>query len=404
MSATPWILSFRHPRVHWIRSGLTVFAMGLAFFLLCFLISLLTSLNSAVTQASSARLFLQSSVSLYVDLPRAYEAQIRGVDGVEDVTPFQWFGGFYQSPENFFAQFGVKPDSFFPMYEREMEIVEGPGGVTGAAARAAAMEALSADRRGCLIGGDLARKYGWKVGDTVPILGTIFQLQDGAAWDFNVVGLYEPLKSNVDGMTMWFRFDYLTESLDAELASGPDGCGAYAINLAAGADSAKVIAAVDGLFTNGPQRTTTTTEGAFQAGFVSMMGNVPMFVSMIGGAIVVAVFFAVINALLLAGRQRVAETGILKALGFSDGAIARSMLGEAALLTTLGVALGVGLTKGMEAGIRGSLGTMIPNFAVADQTLLLGVGALLVVGAVSGLAPALLLARLRPTQALRNEG
>ncbi len=404
MSATPWILAFRHPRVHWIRSGLTIFAMGLAFFLLCFLISLLTSLNSAVTQSSSARLFMQSSVSLYVDLPRGYEAQIRGVDGVDDVTPFQWFGGYYQAPENFFAQFGVKPDSFFPMYEREMAIVEGPGGATGAAAGPAALEALRADRRGCLIGVDLGRKYGWKVGDTVPIMGTIFQLQDGAAWDFNVVGLYEPLKSNVDGMTMWFRQDYLLESLDAGLATGPDGCGAYAINLEAGADSAKVIAAVDGLFTNGPQRTTTTTEGAFQAGFVSMMGNVPMFVSMIGGAIVVAVFFAVINALLLAGRQRVAETGILKALGFSDGAIARSMLGEAALLTALGVALGVGLTKGMEAGIRGSLGTMIPNFAVADQTLLLGVGSLLVVGAVSGLAPALLLARLRPTQALRNEG
>lgn len=404
MSATPWILSTRHPRVHWIRSSLTVFAMGLAFFLLCFLVSLLTSLNSAVTQASSARLFMQSSVSLYVDLPRGYEAQIRGVDGVADVTPFQWFGGYYQSSENFFAQFGVKPESFFPMYEREMEIVEGPGGVKGEAARPAVMEAFRADRRACLIGGAMSKKYGWKVGDTVPIIGTIFQLEDGTAWEFVVVGIYEPLKSNVDGLTLWFRFDYLTEMLDAELANGPDGCGAYAINLGPGADSAKVIAAVDGLFTNGPQRTTTTTEGAFQAGFVSMMGNVPMFVAMIGGAIVIAVFFAVINALLLAGRQRVAETGILKALGFSDGAIARSMLGEAALLTAQGIALGLLLTKGMEAGIRSSLGVMIPNFAVADRTLLLGVGALLMVGAVSGLAPALLLARLRPTQALRNEG
>jgi len=404
VSATPWILSRRHPRVHWMRSGLTVLAMGLAFFLLCFLLSLLTSLNSAVTQASGSRLFMQSSVSLYVDLPRSYEGQIRGVDGVQDVTPFQWFGGYYQSPKNFFAQFGVKPDSFFPMYERELDIVEGPGGTTGAAARPAVMEAFRGDRRACLIGGAMAKKYGWKVGDTIPILGTIFQMADGSAWEFKVVGIYEPLKSNVDGLTLWFRYDYLTENLEAELSSGPDGCGAYAINLDSGADAAAVIATLDGLFTNGPQRTTTTTEGAFQAGFVSMMGNVPMFVAMIGGAIVVAVFFAVINALLLAGRQRVAETGILKALGFSDWAIARSMLGEAALLTVLGIALGLLLAKGMEGGLRQGLGTFIPNFAVADRTLLLGVGSLIVVGLISGLAPALLLARLRPTQALRNEG
>lgn len=404
MSATPWILALRHPAVHWMRSALTVLAMVLAFFLLCFLVSLLTSLNSAVTQASSSRLFMQSSVSLYVDLPRSYEAQIRGVDGVDDVTPFQWFGGYYQTPENFFAQFAVKPDSFFPMYARELEIVAGPGGSTGAAAGPAVMEAFRADRRACLIGGAMAKKFGWQVGDTIPILGTIFQLENGAAWEFNVVGIYEPQKSNVDGLTLWFRYDYLTETLDAELASGPDGCGAYAINLEPGADAARVIAAVDGLYTNGPQRTTTTTEGAFQAGFVSMMGNVPMFVAMIGGAIVVAVFFAVINALLLAGRQRVAETGILKALGFSNGAIARAMLGEAAVLTLLGIALGLLLTVLMEPGIRSALGTFIPNFAVAGRTLLLGVGALLVVGAVSGLAPALLLARLRPTQALRNEG
>lgn len=404
MSATPWLLSRRHPRVHWARSFLTVFAMGLSFFLLCFLVSLLTTIEAAVSQASSTRLFMQSSVSLYVDLPRSYEAQIRGVDGVADVTPFQWFGGYYQDPGNFFAQFGVLPDSFFPMYERELRIVEGPGGATGDAAGPAAIAAIRADRRACLIGDALVRKFGWKVGDTVPILGTIFQQENGQAWEFVVVGVYEPLKSNVDGLTMWFRFDYLTESLDGGLANGPDGCGAYAIQIHPGADSAAVSGAVDALFTNGPQRTTTTTEAAFQAGFVSMMGNVPKFVAMVGGAIVVAVFFAVINAMLLAGRQRVHETGILKALGFSDGAIARSMLGEALLLTACGAALGLLMTKVMEAGIRDSLGTFIPNFAVADATLLLGLGALTAVGFISGLAPALLLARVRPTQALRAEG
>ncbi len=406
MSGTPWILSRRHPRVHWARSALAVLAMGVAFFLLCFLISLLTTLSAAVSQASSDRLFMQSSVSLFVDLPRDYQPKIRATDGVADVTPFQWFGGYYQEPANFIPQFGIVPDSFFPMYERELRIVAGPGGVTGEAARQAVLDAMKADRRACLIGEGLAQdpKFKWKVGDTVPIIGTIFQKEDDTAWEFNVVGIYEPLKSNVDGRTMWFRHDYLLEMLDSGQASGPDGVGAYSINLQTGADAAAVIGALDSQFANGPQRTTTSTEAAFQAAFVSMMGNVPMFVAMVGGAIVIAVFFAVINAMLLAGRQRVGETGILKALGFHDGAIARAMLGEAVLLTILGSALGLLLTTLTESGLRAGFGTFIPNYHVTGATLLIGIGALTAVGLISGLFPALLLARLRPTQALRHEG
>jgi len=208
----------------------------------------------------------------------------------------------------------------------------------------------------------------------------------------------------VDGRTIWYRHDYLLEMLDSGQATGPDGIGAFAIQLETGADAATVIAALDGQFENGPQRTRTSTEAAFQASFVSMMGNVPKFVSIIGGAIVVAVFFAVINAMLLAGRQRVGETGILKALGFSDGAIGRSMMGEAALLTGLGVLLGVLMTKGSEAGFRAGLGTFLPNYSVTNATLVMGVVALGLVGLISGLVPALLLARLRANDALRHEG
>jgi putative ABC transport system permease protein len=406
LSATPWLLARRHPRVHWVRSTLTVLAMALSFFLLCLLISLLTTLKAAVSQASSERLFMQSSVSLYVDLPRDYLPKIRSTTGVADVTPFQWFGGYYQEPANFLAEFGVDPDAFFPMYERELRIVEGPGGATGEAARAAAIPAFKADRRACLIGADLARdpKFGWRVGDTVPIIGTIFQKTDRTAWEFNVVGVYEPLKSNVDGRTIWFRHDYLLEMLDAGQATGPDGIGAFAIQKEPGTDAAAVIAALDSQFTNGPQRTLTSTEAAFQASFVSMMGNVPRFVGMVGGAIVVAVFFAVINAMLLAGRQRIGETGILKALGFRDGAIARAMLGEAAILTALGAILGLLLTKGTEAGLRAGFGTYLPNYHVTGRTLAIGCGALAAVGLLSSIAPALLLARLRAQEALRHEG
>ena len=400
---TPWRLVARHLRTHWVRSGLTVTALALALFLFCTVRSVVTTLDSAISSAANNRLFVQSAVSLYVDMPIDYRDKIAAVDGVESVTYFQWFGGYYEDEKNFFAQFAIDHDVFFDMYRKDIRIIEGPGGVIGEGAWDAALDAMNADRRACLVGAGLVREFGWTVGQTIPIIPRIFVKEDGSAWDMVVAGVYEPVKSNVDDRTIFFRWDYFFETMTSQ-GSGLDGTGAYAVNMSPGADPASVIAQIDALFVNGPQRTKTTTEAAFQATFVSMMGNVPDFMAMIGGAIVFAVLFSVVNTMLMASRQRQHEAGILKALGFRDGALTRLVLVESLTLSLLGGGLGLLMAKASEQGLRHTMGTMLPGYAVEPRTLALGVGLSVAVGIVAAVAPAISLSRLRPVDALRSEG
>lgn len=401
---TPWILVRRNMRVHWLRTALTLLSLIVAMFLLCFLISLVTSLNSAVTGAATNRVITQSAVSLFVALPLDYQEKIEAVPGVEVVTKFQWFGAYYQEPKNFIAEFGIDHDVFFDMYDAELDINAGPDGITGPEARQAVIEAMAADRRAALIGTDLMEAFGWEIGDTVPLIGTIFPKIDGSAWEFHVVGTYLPKKSNMDGRTMFFRYDYLDETLQAGGASGPPGVSNYSITLADGYDPAQVIADIDKRFESGPQVTLTSTEAAFQASFVSMMGNLPFFVATIGGAVVFAVIFSVINTMLLSARQRTHEIGILKALGYRDAAVSRLMLGESVAVSLAGGGLGVLLAVGSAPGMRAGLGKDLPNYAVLPETALIGLLVALGIGIVAGLAPAVMGARLRPTEALRSEG
>ena len=404
MSRTPWRLIFRHLRMHWLRTGLTLGALVIALFLFCFLVSIVTSLEAVSKQAATNRVIVQSAVSLFVDLPRDYQQKIASLDGVDQISKFQWFGGIYKDPANFFAQFGVDEDLFFDQYARDVEVIEGLNGETGSEAKAAVLAAMAADRRAAVIGIGLVRRFGFKVGDTIPLIGTIYQRADGGAWDFNVVGIYRPLKQNVDDQTLWFRYDYLEESLDSGDATGPLGVGTYAVNVVPGHDPAAVIAAIDSLFVNGPQKTMTTTEAAFQASFISMFGNIPKFLGTIGGAVVFAVFFSVVNVMLMGARQRIRETGILKALGFNDSVLARLALTESLVVSLLGGGLGVLFAFLIDEPLRQVLAKYIPTFRVEPATLLWGLGIALVIGLVAGLAPAVQMARLRPTEALRSEG
>jgi putative ABC transport system permease protein len=209
----------------------------------------------------------------------------------------------------------------------------------------------------------------------------------------------------MDDRTMWFRFDYLEEAIRSGGVSGPPvSSGVYTVNVAQGHDSAQVIADIDALFANGPQVTMTTTEAAFQATFVAMMGNLPLFVGTIGGAVAFAVFFSVINTMLMSARQRTHETGILKALGFRNGAVGLVMLGESLALSLVGGGLGVGLALVSQESLRQSMGQWWPQFAVEPRTAWTGMAITLGIGLVAGVMPALLAARLRPSDALRSEG
>jgi putative ABC transport system permease protein len=373
------------------RSTLTFLFATLALFLLVFLRSVVTTLDSAVKSAATNRLATQSAVSLFVHLPESYRPRIAQVPGVESVSPWTWFGGTFQDPENFFAQFAVDLGLTFDQYP-ELEVP------------AEQRERLLADRQGAMVGEDLANQFGWKVGSRVPLIPRIYARSGGGAWEFNVQAIYRSTKPNLDQKTMFFHDLYFREVVREQLGDIGVGANVYMVKVADGYRSEDVAAAIDAIYDNGPQRTRTQTEAAFQAQFVSMMGNIPVLLGWIGGAVLFAIFFSVLNTTQMASRERSRDVGILKALGFRDALAGRLLIVESMLLVAAGGALGILLGLVTVPGLRRLFGTMIPNYHVEPSTVLLAGAVALGIGLVGGIVPAMRLRRLRPVEIFREEG
>lgn len=388
----PWKLLWRNLAGHPVRSLLTVGAVAVAVFLVCMLHAVTSGLTRTLSAASTNRLLVQSAVSLFVDLPLSYQQKLAPVPGIEAICRWQWFGGRYEQDKGgFFAQFGIDPATFLPSYP-ELQIVAG------------SYEEFSRTRTACVVGKDLADKYGWQVGQSVPITGTIFTRTDGKPWDFTVAAIYRSTSAAVDSQTLYFHFDYLHESLEQGGAAGPDGVGLYMLRMAPGTDPVAVQQAVDAMFENGPQRVQTTTEAEFNRQFISMLGDVPTLLQLVGGAVLFAIFFAVLNTMLMAGRERTRDIGILKALGFTDRTTALLLIGESVLVCGLGALLGAGIGMLLEAPLANATSSFLPGFGFDESTLWLGTGIALGVGLVSGVLPGLRAARLTPILALREVG
>lgn len=380
---------WRHP----VRTVLTFGFSALALFLFVFLTSVVTTLSAATKAAATNRIAVQSAASLYVYMPESYRQKIEQVPGVESTCPWVWFGGYYQDPRNFFAQFAVDLAVHVDQYP---EAVVDPG----------EREALLADRLGCLVGQELADQYGWKLGDRIPILSNIYTLGDKRAWEFTLRATYRSTKPNIDNKTMFFHWDYLKEmraGLRAQgFEAGGQDVGVWMTKVRDGFDPEAVIEAIDALFAAGPQRTRTQTEAAFQAQFASMLGNVPTFLGWIGGAVLFAIFFSVLNTAGMAGRERSRDAGILKALGFPDRLAGGMLLLESMAVVGVGGVVGATLAWAAAPEFRQVFAQFLPNYFVADETLLLGVGIALLIGFLGGLLPALRLVRLRTVTVLRE--
>ncbi|MBL8751174.1 MAG: ABC transporter permease [Planctomycetes bacterium] len=386
----PWKLLWRNVLRHPIRAILTVGSVATAVFLLCILDASYRGLDAAVADASKTRLWVQSAVSLFVDLPEGYQPKIEAVPGVKDVVRFQWFGGIYQDPSNFFAQFGVDAAKWSANYP-EIELVEGK------------LADWEAARTNCIIGRDLADRFGWRVGDHVPLIGAIFPRTDGGVWDFTIAGIYESRSVNIDQGTLYFHYEYLREGLEQGAVQGPRGVGVFLTCLHPGADASAAIAAIEQTYENGPQRVRATTEAEFQRQFITMLGSVPTLLAGIGSGVLFAIFFAVLNTVLMAARERTRDVGILKALGFTDGSIAGLLLSEAMLLCTAGGAVGAALALLSNRALWSFMSAFIPGFSIHTNVAMSGLALSVVIGALAGALPALRMRRLAPVTALRSE-
>jgi putative ABC transport system permease protein len=383
----PFVLVWRNLWRRPLRSLLTVLSLAVAIFLICGLRSIITTIRLAAEHADSRRLWVLSASGLFVELPLHYQERIRSIPGVGSTTKFQWFGGYYRSMQNFFAQFAVDPDMFvmFPEVQVEPE----------------ALQRLRDDRRGCIIGSTLAREFEWKVGDTIPLIGALHPHPEDKEWEFRVVGVYHSDRPNFDNRTMFFRWDYYEETL--KQGGVPPAVGVFVIRAAPGASEEQLIADVEDAFRDSEQRINCATESEFQRQFQSMWGNLPLFLTWIGGGVLLAILVACLNTMLMSMREQTAEIGILKALGFTNGTLFALFMLQATVLAMLGGGLGMLAAFATQVPFAQVLEMFAPGYHVKPGTFALAAVITLAIGPVAGFIPAWRARTLSCIAAFRGE-
>lgn len=369
------------------RTVLTVLSVAVSVFLLVSLRTLLSELegSSTLSPQSSLRLVIRHSVSLNIPLPLSYRQQIEQVPGVELVTPFQWFGGYYQDPKNFFAQFGVDPGTTVRI-------------ATDYAFHPAEVEAFKRDRTSAIVAGKLMDRFGWKVGERITIVGMIFPFN----LELVIAGTY----TGPDETGVYFHYDYFNELLRKYRPERADRVGTYWIKVRSVEDVPRVAAAVDQMFRNTDSPTKTETEKAFNLSFTSMLGNIKLFMSLIAAAVVFAIFLVTMNTMAMAVRERRGEIAVLKTLGFTRGQVLGLLVGESMLIAVGGGVVGVVGAKLVFGSIDLYKFTqgIIQHFNIDGSTIALGMILAGLVGMVSAAVPAWRVVNTSIAGALRQLG
>jgi putative ABC transport system permease protein len=381
MKFLPLILrnTFRNRR----RTILTVLSISMSLFLVSTLRTLLNALESPpMTPESAMRVLVRHQTSLANLIPISYKDRIRQVEGVAEVSTYQWFGGIYKDPGNFFGQFAVDPETFFKVYS-EIRPIE-----------AAQMEAFTKERTAALAGVNLARKYGWNIGDRITLEGTIFP----RTLELTIRGL---VTGGASESVLFFHYDYLTEAF-----GNLDGASTFVVKARSAEAIPSVIDAIDSTFLNSTAPTKTETEKAFVLGFMAMWGNVRTLVVSISTILIFTIVLVAANTMAMSIRERTGEIAILKTLGFTSTHVLTVLIAESAL-----IALAGGL--GGSLGARYLLGAVdfqaltagfIQVFEVTWSTVTLAAAISLIVAFASTFIPAWSASRLAIADAVRRRG
>ena len=378
-----WANLHRHP----IRTYLTLLSVLVAFLLFGLLRTLSIWFATGPADGTSVdRLIVTGKYSIIDLLPISQRNEILTIDGVEAVTHQTWFGGNYQDPSNFFPKYPVEPREHFEMFP---EIAIDP----------AELDAFEQTRTGAVVSADLMERFGWRIGQKIPIEADIWPMGDGnRIWTFDLVGSYT---SDAEGYGSTFLFNY--EFFDEARGFGLGTVGWWTVRVADPDRAPEVGTAIDALFENSQNPTKTGTEDEFMRAFAAQIGDIGLMATGILSAVFFTVLLLTANTMAQSLRERIPELAVLKTLGFGDNRVAWYVLGESVLICILGGSLGVGL-----AALMGPLAnTFAQQFApgafdMSWQIAAGGVGVAALLGIVVGAVPAWSARRLSIADALRR--
>jgi putative ABC transport system permease protein len=359
-----------------LRTTLTIGSFAVALFLFGLLVVVHGAFNQGVDVAGADRLDVINKTSIIQPLPYSYRDQILHIPGVKAITYDNWFGGVYQDEKNFFPQFAIDSENQRVVFP-EFVIPDDQ------------WKAFLEDRAGS----GIAKRFGWKVGDRIPIKGAIYP----GDWEFNLRGIYNGSRDNDDLTQFWFHYKYL----DERRQYGKGLVGWYTVKLDTPDDGTRVTKAIDTMFANSPYETKTETEKALATDFAKQFGNIGFLISAVGSVVFFTLLLVTGNTMAITVRERIGELAVLKAVGFNDRFVLFLVLGESLLIAAIGGAIGLALCKLMTLGGDPTHG-FLPFFYLPGPMILLGFGVALAVGVLAGILPATSAMRLRVVDALRR--
>ncbi len=379
-------LILRNALRHKIRTGLTVFGLLVAVLAYGLLQTVVDAWYAGADAASKTRLITRSAISLVFQLPVSYESRIRAVEGVSTVARSTWFGGIYKEPKNFFPQFAVSTN-YLDLYG-EFILPD------------AERQAWARDRKGALVGRQLADQYGFKVGDVIPLRGSIYP----GDWQFVVRGIFDGADESKITRQMLFQWEYLNEWLRQRPGRRADQVGVYIVGIDAPERAAEIARAVDAQFQNSVAETLTETEQAFQLSFVSMSNEIIAAIRLVSYVVILIIVAVMANTMAMSARERTAEHATLKALGFGPGFVALLIFGESLAICVAGGGAGLWLTPYAAAAFKQAAGGIFPIFAVSQTTVIAQALCALAVGVAAAVVPAVQASRVRIVDGLRAVG
>jgi len=367
-----------------IRLILTIGSFAVALFLFTFLAVVKGAFSRGTELAGADRLVVINRAGLINTIPLAYRDKIMRIKGVKYVTHNNWFGGVYQDEKNFFPQFVIDPENQRQVMT-EMEVPDDQ------------WKNFLGDQQGAIAGATLAKRFGWKVGDRIPIKNALYG--PTKTWEFNLDGIYKNGHVGGDESQFWLQWKYFDESIPAVIKSN---IGWYVVKLESPDDAVSVAAAIDKTFSNSSTETKTETESAFQAGFAKQLGNIEFLILTIGAVVFFTLLLVTGNTMAISVRERIGELAVLKAIGYPDRYVLFFVLSEALVVALIGGLIGLGLAIITIPVVGAALNGLLPPLLLSVSVLSLGLGFAVFVGVASGLLPGIGAMRLRVVDALRR--
>lgn len=358
--------AFRHK----LRTFLTICGICVAILAFGLLRTVISAWYAGVEASSATRLVTRNSISLIFPLPISYKEKIRNVDGVKLVAAGGWFGGYYIDEKNFFANFAVESKNYFKLYP---EFLIPPD----------QKSSFLRERKGCVVGEKLAKRFGWKIGDTVVLKGTIFP----GNWEFVIKAIYKGSNKNIDESQFFFHWEYLNETIKKNVPRRADQVGFYMIGVRSPDIAASTARDIDKMFKNSYAETLTETEKAFQMSFVSLTQTILTVIELVTMVVIVIIMVVVANTMAMSVRERMNEYAVLKTLGFGGFYITGLILGESLLITSLGGLMGIIVTFPAADAFLGAVGDYFPIFNISKETIYLDIIASIIVGIVAAVFP-----------------